>query len=59
MVNRSWVRDIRGVLRVQVILEYLTVWAKLENVTLGVQLDQVIWRWTRAFLDSFCVQTIL
>jgi hypothetical protein len=36
MVNRSWVRDIRGALTVQVILEYLTVWAKLENVTLGV-----------------------
>jgi hypothetical protein len=47
MVNRSWVRDIRGALTVQVILEYLTVWAKLENVTLGVRLDQVIWRWTR------------
>jgi hypothetical protein len=32
--NRGWVRDIRGALTVQVLIEYLQVWDLLEGVIL-------------------------
>ena len=32
--NRGWVRDIRGALTVQVLIEYLHVWDLLEGVIL-------------------------
>jgi len=43
--NRGWVRDIRGALTVQVLMEYLQVWDPLEGVILqqGVP-DQFRWK---------------
>ena len=43
--NRGWVRDIRGALTVQVLMEYLQVWDPLEGVILqqGVP-DQFWWK---------------
>ena len=43
--NRGWVRDIRGALTVQVLMEYLQVWGPLEGVILqqGVP-DQFRWK---------------
>jgi len=43
--NRGWVRDIRGALTVQVLMEYLQVWDLLDGVILqqGVP-DQFRWK---------------
>jgi hypothetical protein len=45
--NRRWVQDIKGALTVQVLLEYLSIWARLEGVTLTDAPDQVNGRWTK------------
>jgi hypothetical protein len=42
-----WVRDIQGALTVQVLLDYLLIWDKVESISLTNTPDQIIWRWTR------------
>jgi hypothetical protein len=45
--HRSWVRDIKGALTVQVILDYLLIWDLMEDVTFTEASDKVVWRWTK------------
>jgi hypothetical protein len=45
--HRSWVRDIKGALTVQVILDYLLISDLMEDVTLTEAADKVVWRWTK------------
>jgi len=53
--NRNWIRDITGALTVQVLLEYLDLWERLQlfNLTDGTP-DKVLWKWTtdRSFSTS-------
>jgi hypothetical protein len=41
------VRDIKGALTVQVILDYMLIWDLMEEVTLTEASDKVVWRWTK------------
>ncbi|PVH65738.1 hypothetical protein PAHAL_1G065700 [Panicum hallii] len=47
LADRRWIREIRGGLSVQAIVEYLQLWNRFESVQLqnGVS-DKIIWRWT-------------
>lgn len=51
--QRSWLRDIRGALTVQVLLDYIRVWSLVDEVILvpGVQ-DRMCWLWTSDQLYS-------
>ena len=45
--NRQWISDITGALTVQVLLEYLQVWDRLQGVRLQEnQPDKICWKWT-------------
>jgi len=45
--NRQWILDITGALTVQVLLEYLQVWDRLQGVRLQEnQPDKICWKWT-------------
>jgi hypothetical protein len=39
--------NIQGALTVQVLLDYLMIWDKLESVSLTDSPDQTLWRWTK------------
>ena len=47
LFNRRWVRDIKGILSVDVISDYLRIWDALQGVSIqpGVQ-DVFVWKWT-------------
>ena len=45
-LNGQWIRDISGALTVQVLLEYMQIWEKLQNVHLQNQPDRICWKWT-------------
>ena len=45
--NKQWISDITGALIVQVLLEYLQVWDRLQGVQLQEnQPDKICWKWT-------------
>ncbi|CAL4994550.1 unnamed protein product [Urochloa decumbens] len=44
--NKRWVRDIRGGLSVQAILDYLTVWRMMTGIQLQDEPDIFRWRWS-------------
>ena len=45
--NKQWISDITGALTVQVLLEYLQVWDRLQGVRLQEnQPDKICWKWT-------------
>lgn len=44
--NGTWIRDIRGCLDVQVLIEYLVLWDLLQPIhTMSGQEDIIEWRW--------------
>jgi hypothetical protein len=45
--DNKWVTDIRGGLTVQVLLDFLSIWDRVQEVNLTDSLDRVIWRWSR------------
>ena len=47
--NRGWVRDIKGELSVQVLMEYLQIWDRVDGITLqqGIP-DQFRWKLTQS-----------
>jgi hypothetical protein len=45
--DNKWVRDIRGGLTVQVLLEFLSLWNRIQDVNMIDSPDRVIWRWSR------------
>jgi hypothetical protein len=59
LTNRRWVRDIKGALTVQVLLDYLSlsIWERLRQVTLNDEPDQ--FRWRRLFLYGISVSRLL
>jgi hypothetical protein len=47
LANRQWARDIAGALTAAIIVEYLQLWEKVEDVQLQPNTpDCLIWRWT-------------
>ena len=45
--NRQWISDITGALTVQVLLEYLQIWDRLQGIQLREnQPDKICWKWT-------------
>ena len=46
LLNGQWIKDITGALTVQVLLDFLQIWEKLQHVQLHEHPDRVCWRWT-------------
>jgi hypothetical protein len=45
--NDSWVRDIKGALTVQVILDFFLVWDATHNLVFQNEVqDMFLWKWT-------------
>jgi hypothetical protein len=45
--DKKWVADIRGGLTMQVLLDFLSIWDRVQEVNLTNSPDRVIWRWSR------------
>ena len=44
--DRQWIKDITSALTVQVLVEYLQVWDRMQLVHLMASPDRVCWKWT-------------
>ncbi len=52
LLNRAWIRDIRGALGLQAIVEYLNLWSLLREIELSDRQDQFIWKWESSSMYS-------
>nr|BAJ87385.1 predicted protein [Hordeum vulgare subsp. vulgare] len=46
LAGNAWARDIRGVVVLQEIGQYLTTWQHVAHTTLSAEPDKLVWKWT-------------
>ena len=44
--SRAWIQDVRGHLSPEALVQYVLLWARLQQVTLSDESDVLTWRWT-------------
>lgn len=46
LTHRAWVADIQGALTAAVAIQYVSLWRRLNHMTLSDKPDRLTWRWT-------------
>jgi hypothetical protein len=52
LAANKWARDIRGVLGIHEVGQYLQLWARIEGTVLSTEEDRLIWKWSASGVYS-------
>lgn len=60
LLDRAWIRDIRGALGVRATVEYVDLWRRLRSVILSSEPDVIRWRWSDsgAYTAASCYRAL-